>query len=244
MCADGKGAAILFVERYFVRKLAILISLVFSTAALAATPSAGVPLEVRRGFFTETGVGVGFNVGGYDGYSNASLYLQLGLGYQIAFNEGRSIIPIGLHVGFASNAQNCWSERQRASPSEQEPFTGNCVDPSITGTGPEAEAARAIADNFTQTFIDLSAGYLHRLGDGYITSRLFLGGKLMGGIALVDPLPVPGGSLVNGNAGAALAFEWATMVDHFSVGLDLGFRFIIGPNISTITAALRVQYTF
>ncbi len=226
------------------RNLALILSVVVSSAAFAATPSAGVPLEVRRGFFTDTGVGGGFNLGGFDAYSNFALYLQLGVGYQIAFNEGRSIIPIGLHVGFGSNAGNCWSERDGA---------GNCVDPAVRAVpnDPDSAARRAIADNFTQTFINVTAGYLHRLGDGYITSRLFLGGKLVGGITLIDPKPVPLADgaqppegLLYGNAGVMGSFEWATMVDHFSVGLDVGYRLIFGPAINTLTFAARVQYTF
>ena len=105
-------------------------------------------------------------------------------------------------------------------------------------------ANRVIADNFTQTFIDLTAGYLHRFGDGYITSRFYGGGKLVGGIALLDPKPIPNGGLVYGNFGVVAALEFATMVDHFSVGLDVGYRFILGPNVSALTIAARVQYTF
>jgi hypothetical protein len=42
-----------------VRKIAtLLIALMFPTATLAATPPEGVPLKVRRGFFTETDIGV------------------------------------------------------------------------------------------------------------------------------------------------------------------------------------------
>jgi len=222
-------------RRIFVRKLALLVVLVVSSAAFAATPSAGVPLQVRRGFFTETGVGAGFNLGGVDGYSNAALYLQLGIGYQLAILDGKGIIPIGLHVGFGSNAQDCWSERG-AAPSDPQA----CVNPSEKTNS----ANRVVADNFTQTFIDLTAGYLHRFGDGYITSRFYGGAKLVGGIALLDPKPIPNGGLVYGNFGIVAALEFATMVDHFSVGLDVGYRFILGPNASALTFAGRVQYTF
>ena len=53
------------------RKLATLFAaLVVSSSAYAATPAEGVPLQVRRGFFTETDIGGIFTVGGDNGYSN------------------------------------------------------------------------------------------------------------------------------------------------------------------------------
>ncbi len=201
------------------RKLALLVGFVVSSAAFAATPPAGVPLEVRRGFFTETGLGGAFTVGGVNGYSNFQLYLQLGAGYQLTINEGKGLIPIGVHVGLGSNAQNCWGD---VLPN------GSCGQ----------------SDNFTMTFINASAGYLHRLGTDAFTSRLYAGGKLIGGVSLLDPTPIRDGGLVYPNFGAALAIEWATMVDHFSIGLDAGYRLIIGPNINALVFALRVQYTF
>lgn len=203
------------------RKLALLVGLVVSSAAFAATPPAGVPLEVRRGFFTETGLGGAFTVGSPNppGYSNFQLYLQLGAGYQLTINEGKGLIPIGVHVGLGSNAQYCWGDVGS---------NGACVQ----------------ADNFTMTFINASAGYLHRLGTDAFTSRLYAGGKLLGGVSLLDPTPIANGGLLYANVGGALAIEWATMVDHFSIGLDAGYRLIIGPNISALVFALRVQYTF
>lgn len=202
-----------------VRKLALLVGLVVSSAAFAATPPAGVPLEVRRGFFTETGLGGAFTVGGYNGYSNFQLYLQLGAGYQLTINDNKGLIPIGLHVGFGSNAQNCWGDVNTNETCAQ-------------------------ADNFTMTFINATAGYLHRFGDGYITSRLYGGGKIVGGVSLLDPAPIANGGLVYPNAGIVGALEFASMVDHFSAGLDIGYRLIIGPNINALSFAVRVQYTF
>ncbi len=47
---------------------------------MAGPPPEGVALHVRRGFFTETDIGVFFTVGGNNRYSNAETYLQLGVG--------------------------------------------------------------------------------------------------------------------------------------------------------------------
>lgn len=204
------------------RKLATLVAaLLVSSSTFAATPSEGVPLEVRRGFFTETDVGGIFTVGGLNQNSNLQTYLQLGLGYQLTLGGGRSIIPIGLHVGIGANAQNCWAEFSKPETCSQ-------------------------SDNFTMTFVNLSAGYLHEL-----IERFYLGAKLLGGLTLLDPRPVADpsdptntGLMIKPNFGAALSIEYATNMDHFSVGLDVVFRLIVGPNINAIMFYPRVQYTF
>ncbi len=197
------------------RKLALVAALVVSSSAYAATPAEGVPLQVRRGFFTETDVGGIFTVGGDNGYSNLQTYLQLGLGYQLTINEGKGLIPIGFHVGIGANAQNCWAGLNAA--------TQACTQ----------------ADNFTMTFLNASVGYLHQ-----VVERFYVGGKLLGGVGLLDPDPVGDGSLVRGNFGVALSLEYATNMDHFSVGLDVSYRLVIGPNINALMFYPRVQYTF
>lgn len=203
------------------RKLALVLIAVLAPAAYAATPSEGVPLQVRRGFFTETDIGGFFTVGGKGGYSNLQTYLQLGVGYQLTLNDGQGIVPVGLHVGIGANAQNCFGETDAA---------GNCKD----------------SDNFTLTFISVTGGYLHRVYD-----RLYVGGKGIVGWTLLDPAPVYTGSgtartpVTGGlNAGVAASVEYATNMDHFSIGLDVAFRFVIGPNIPSLGIYPRVQYTF
>lgn len=204
------------------RKLATLVAaLLVSSSAFAATPPEGVPLEVRRGFFTETDVGGIFTVGGDNGYSNLQTYLQLGLGYQLTISGGKGIIPIGFHVGIGANAQNCWA-------------------------GLKADKTCTQSDNFTMTFLDASVGYLHQ-----VVERFYVGGKLLGGATLLDPRPIPNpsdptatGLMVGPNFGVALSIEYATNMDHFSVGLDVSYRLVIGPNISALMFYPRVQYTF
>ncbi len=197
------------------RKLAtLLVALFVSSSAFAATPPEGVPLQVRRGFFTETDVGGFFTVGGDNGYSNLQTYLQLGVGYQLTINDGKGLIPIGFHVGIGANAQNCWAGLNAA---------GVCTQ----------------SDNFTMTMLNLTGGYLHQ-----VVERLYVGGKLIGGVTLLDPDPVGDGGLVRGNFGVAASIEYATNMDHFSVGVDISYRLIIGPNINALGFYPRVQYTF
>ena len=203
------------------RKLAIVLLVLLPTVVAAATPSEGVPLKVRRGFFTETDIGGFLTLGGADGYSNLQVYLQLGVGYDITEN-----LEIGLHVGIGANAANCWAQR--------DPRTQACKN--VSGTD--------ATDNFTNTFIDLSFAYLFRVAE-----RLYVAPKIMGGITLLDPAPVENGAgnpiSFAPNVGIAVGVEYATNVDHFTVGLDVVLgRFIIGPNIFTMQFFPRVKYTF
>lgn len=215
------------------RKLLSLVVLVVSAVPLlaeAATPSEGVPLVVRRGFFTETDIGGLVNFGGLDGYSNLQTYLQLGVGYSLPVNA-RSVgdtVELGFHVGIGASAGNCYGQRRLTDA------TRTCVGSAVS---------KILPDNFTVFFVDVSAAYLFG-----ILERLYIGPKLVGGFTILDPPPVEGGdgSLVRygANAGLGVSLEYATNMDHFSVGVDVVFRFIIGPNIPSLQFFPRVKYTF
>jgi hypothetical protein len=183
--------------------------------ASAATPPEGAPLKVRRGFFTETDIGAFNTFGGDDLYSNLQVFLQLGIGYDITEN-----IEIGLHVGIGANAANCHAGK--------DPRTNICEK----------------SDNFTVTFVDLSFAYLFRVAE-----RLYVAPKLVGGMTFLDPAPTvnSAGNDVNlaPNAGLAVGVEYATNVDHFTVGLDVVLvRYIFIANISTHQYYVKVKYTF
>jgi hypothetical protein len=198
-----------------VRKLVIIAGLLLlPVAASAETPSEGVPLKVRRGFFTETDIGGFMTLGGDDGYSNFQVYLQLGIGYDITEH-----IEVGLHVGIGANAANCYGG---------EDAKGNCLQ----------------SDNFTVTNIDVSFAYLFRVAE-----RLYIAPKLKAGWTLLDPPPVArgDGSLISNapNVGAAIGVEYATNMDHFTIGLDwVFFNIVVGPNIISMQFIPRVKYTF
>lgn len=202
-------------------KLASLLVALIAPAALAATRSEGVPIEVRRGVFTETNVGGFFTVGGDNHYSNLQTYLQLGVGYQLTLGEGRGLVPIGAHFGIGANAQNCFAGLTK----------GVCNE----------------SDNFTVTFLGASGGYLHR-----VVERLYVGGKALAGWTLLDPPPVSGArdsakrAMNQGlNIGVAASVEYATLMDHFSIGLDVAFRVVLGvESIMSLSFYPRVQYTF
>lgn len=200
------------------RKVAFGFALLVSSLSSAAAPQEGVPLQVRRGFFTETDIGGFMTFGGDDGNSLLQAYLQLGVGYDVTDH-----IELGLHVGIGANAANCFSGRATSGAN-----AGNCPK----------------SDNFTVTFVDLSFAYLFRA-----TERLFIAPKLIGGVTLLDPSPLPGLSApsvsVAGNVGLAVGVEYATSMEHFTVGVDVVLgRFIIGPNIYSFQFFPRVKYTF
>ena len=197
------------------RKLVIVFLALLPAFASAATPPEGAPLKVRRGFFTETDIGAFNTFGGDNAYSNLQVYLQLGLGYDITEN-----IELGLHVGIGANAANCHAGKDER--------TMNCLK----------------ADNFTVTFIDLSFAYLFRVAE-----RLYIAPKIVGGLTLLDPAPTVNAAgndvTLAPNGGLAIGVEYATNVDHFTVGLDVVLvRWIFIANISSHQYYLRVKYTF
>ena len=211
------------------RKFVIVLGLMLPVVASAATPPEGVPLKVRRGFFTETDIGGFLTLGGQDGFSNLQVYLQLGVGYDITEN-----FEIGLHVGIGANAANCWSGFERTKGG-----TGDCVS-GATGMG---TTTSSVSDNFTVTFIDLSFAYLFR-----IVERLYIAPKVMGGFTLLDPAPAIGGTgdaiTKAGNFGFGASIEYATNMDHFTIGLDITARVIVPSLIFSLQFFPRVKYTF
>ncbi len=202
------------------RKLVIVLSaVVFASVAQAATPSEGVPLQVRRGFFTETDIGGLVNLGGLNGYSNFQTYLQLGVGYQFAVGT-KHAIPIGFHVGIGANAANCYGA-------------------ALKGTDCVADDGKTLlADNFTMTFLNVTAGYMYQ-----VLERFYVGGKVLLGYTLLDPAPVVG---VNGGFtfGLGAGIEYATNMDHFTIGFDIIYRLVAGPGINSLQFLPRVKYTF
>jgi hypothetical protein len=181
-------------------------------AAVASAPQQGVPVQLRRGLFTETDIGVFLTVGGDDRYSNPQTYLQLGVGYDAANN-----FELGAHFGLGASAANCFAGRTG----------GSCP----------------LADSFTVIFLNLSATYLVRVAE-----RLYLTPKITGGYAALDPAPLYSstGRLVRSgaNLGAGIGIEYATRMDHFSIGADCLLRHILGANISTLAFLPRLKYTF
>jgi hypothetical protein len=99
------------------------------------------------------------------------------------------------------------------------------------------------SDNFTVTFINATAAYLFQL-----VPRLYLSPKATAGYTKMDPAPAArssGGPIrENINVGLGAGVEYATYLDHFSIGADLLVRYVPGPNLYAATFFPRVKYTF
>lgn len=190
----------------------VLVSALFSCAtASAGPPPEGVALQVRRGFFTETDIGVFFTVGGNNKYSNAETYLQLGIGYDLSER-----IELGAYFGLGTSAANCFAGIQN----------GACT----------------LSDSFTMAFFNLSVAYLVTLAN-----RFYLTPRVTGGYSKFDPAPAYSNNQAvtsAPNVGGGIGVEYATSMDHFSIGLDALARVALGPNITSFAIFPRIKYTF
>ena len=194
------------------RRRIVLAALCMSGLAAAATPSEGVEQSLHRGFWAETDLGAFFTVGGHDRYSNAQTYLQLGVGDDVGEH-----LEVGVQFGLGASNANCFS-------------AGN----ALNGTCSQS-------DNFTMTFVDLSATYLVAL-----SARLYLTPMVLAGYTNLDPAPIATSlaSVQAANVGAGVGIEYATPLDHFSLGVDVTLRYVLSVNIPGVAVFPRVKYTF
>ena len=102
------------------------------------------------------------------------------------------------------------------------------------------------ADNFSIFAVNAFAGYLHPL-----SHQWYVGGKVIGGLALMSPAPaVPEGAdpgLTTGfNGGVVFSTEYHTHLKHFVVGLDAGAQYVSGGGVGLVGfyAAPRIKYVF
>jgi hypothetical protein len=126
-------------------------------------------------------------------------------------------VELGAHFGLGASAANCYGG---LTPG------GGCLG----------------SENFTVTFLDASAAYLFHLGE-----RIYLAPKVLAGWTMLDPSPLASQGLATTgtpNAGVGLGVEYATPMDHFSVGAEVLVRFIVGPNIPAFSIFPRIKYTF
>jgi hypothetical protein len=81
-----------------------------------------------------------------------------------------------------------------------------------------------------------------------VAERVYVAPKVVGGWTLLDPAPAnraDGTGITNApNVGLAVGVEYATNMDHFTIGFDwVVGRFIIGPNIFSMQFYPRIKYT-
>ncbi|MBI5549582.1 MAG: adventurous gliding motility protein CglE [Deltaproteobacteria bacterium] len=213
--------------------LAAALAILAPAGALAGTPAAGVAQEIRSGFFADVNLGgfftaTGANSRGGKGVSNAQAYLQLGVGYDVL-----SFLSLGLHFGLGSSAASCFASQSKSY---------DCVF-DATKTNPASDPSNLAPDNFTVTTVGAEGVFKVPLLD-----RLFLRPRVDAGYAFLDPQPIRknDGSLISGGAyvGVGVGVEYATHMDHFSIGFDVEGKLIIGPNIPAFAFYPMIKYTF
>jgi hypothetical protein len=202
--------------------------------AWAATPSAGVAQEIRSGFFVDLEPGAFFSAGGTNsrgnkGVSNAQLYFQLGVGYDIIKAVAPSDafgLALGLNLGVGASAGSCFATVTT---------NGACLyDPAKRANDPDNIAP----DNFTWTLVGLEVIFKVKL-----VERLYLRPRVLVGYAFLDPQPIQNLGMTF-YAGIAAGIEYMTPMDHFSIGLDVDGKLIIGPNIPAFAIYPMFKYTF
>lgn len=188
----------------------------------AATKATGEPQAMRSGLFLDVNLGVTSMLGGRrlsDGAarpSTPSAYLQFGVGYDVLPR-----LAAGLTFGLGASGGRCLGAVAQ---------NGTCIESAVDQS--------SVASDFTLAFVGAEISYRQPLG-----SRLHLNPRLHLGWTFLDPAPrlsVRGGL----GAGLALGFEWDTPLDHFTLGIELDWRLVVGPNLHVLGLYPRVKYTF
>ena len=116
---------------------------------------------------------------------------------------------------------------------------------------PAAPGSCAGTDSFGATFLEVGAST-----GAWLTRRLLVSGKLMGGMTLLSPGPFTLGTAVPEqaiapHAGAGLGLEYKTRLDHFGVGLDAILRYSLASRpdggkggIASLALLPRIRYVF
>ncbi len=188
----------------------------------APVPANGVDPEPRHGAFAEAGLGVFTTLGGSAGLSNAQTYLSMVVGGTVG---DHAAIFGGLGIGSVSS--NCYAK--------------------VTGVG-----TCTAADSFESAYLELGGSF-----GGEVAHRLQLSGKIVAGLTQLAPGPlldvstntVPGSAL-GIHVGLGVTLDYATHLDHFTVGLELMGRYTLayisqsGPSLLSIAILPRVRYVF
>lgn len=224
-------------------------------AATAAPPAdaASEPFQIRRGLHAELDLGVFFTLGGinvnseaflqYDprgggaalptkGISNVQPLLALFIGYDLAHTPKYSLAAgVRLAAAYSGGSSR---------------LTQADVDATLPNTDDRRNlATRANDYGVVQTGLGLSFGYL-------LSERIALTVKANGGLAIIDPNPAVdatspdgGKSAFSGIVGGGLGMEYFTLLNDFSVGLDVQFAMIFAAGgIPSLGASIPIKYTF
>jgi len=178
---------------------------------------AGVDEAPKRGTWVEAALGVFTAMGGTRTFSSGQPYLAMSLGHDLG---ARASIFASLGLGAAS-----------ASCYQLSPGGDSCLG----------------ADSFGATFLELGFAY----GFG-IAPRTTLSAKVLGGFTDLSPGPVQSHGAVPDHvpgvhAGAGVALDYSTRLDHFAVGIDAVFRETFARyslRLPSLAVMPRVRYVF
>jgi len=192
-----------------------LVAALFAPAAFAGSQF-GEPQQKLTGFYAQIDAGAFHGLGGSRGTSNAEPYVGFALGYDIT----RSFALYGA-VAHGSSASNCYMVVVQDT----------CVENPTN--------RKAVADNFSFTFMELGLAYTFDLG-----VRFGLAVRALGGAVILSPLPRPELKPFGGSAGGGLGVEYATRYDGMTIGFDALGRFVLPANIVTLSYSARFKYVF
>jgi hypothetical protein len=202
------------------------IAFLLSAAVVAQTQPAarppdsvsvsGVDDSPRRGTYVEASLGVFTAMGGTRRFSSGQPYLAMTLGRDLG-KRASAFASLGLGAASAS-----------------------CYQPSASGDSCLG------ADSFGATFLELGFSY------GFpIATRTLLSVKLLGGFTDLSPGPVQRNGAVPDHvpglhAGAGLALDYDTRLDHFAIGIDAVVRetFARSVRIPSLAVMPRIRYVF
>jgi hypothetical protein len=162
-------------------------------------------------------------------FAETALGALFTVGGRDGYSNAQSFVQLGLGVditerwevgallGVGASDVNCFAQ-------------GSAVNGTCTAPG-----------SFTVAMGDGFLGYLAEL-----RPRLFLTPKLFAGYTNLGPHPLNGAlaSYSAFNAGLGLGVEYATSLEHLSVGIDVMGRYVFNAKVPAIALFPRLKYTF
>ncbi len=206
----------------------LFVVLTLAALPAAAVPAQGVPFTPRSGLYAEVIPGAFFtlNTSGNavgQSYSNLQPYFGFAGGYDVMPE-----LSVFGQIGAGWSAGNCFSG--------EDPKVGTCQG----------------SDNFGTYFFEAGARYRLELA-----SRLSLGFFATVGFAIMTPglvadptsttTPKAAASLSSGpSVGGGIGVDYATRLDHFWVGLDVGARAVLSADARVLAMSFvpRMRYVF
>ncbi len=215
-------------------------------SASAAQPSGSTsrystteqPFRPRRGLSAEGEFGVFFTLGGRDAndpqegfpsrtVSNAGPYVAVIVGYDVYETDGFAL-SIGPKFGAAYNSGSA-----------------RLTESDIASVGDDAASTYSNDYGAYEASLNLSAIFM-------VTDRLAVTGKVNGGVAFIDVNPTvdsadpdAGNLAIGGLFGVSGGVEWYTLLNGFSVGLQVRFQgLLVDGFIPGIAIPATLRYTF